>query len=223
MKRLPRTELIEDPALIHEHQRAALMALNVALGQHYKLRFRPPDRARVVDLGTGLGGLTLRMATRQPHWVVDAVDASRAMLDAAALNLRAAQLERRVELHWARLPADRLKRGAYQVVLSTATLHHLHDPQTLWQAVQRLGAPGTQVLVADYARPSNPTQLEAALQTIAPGASPAVQRDLAQSLQASYIPREVEAQLARATLHGLTVQPLSPFTWLAWGTLGPSA
>lgn len=219
MQRLPRTELIEEPALIHEYQRAALMALNATLSQHYRLRFKAPARAHVVDLGVGLGGLSLRMGTRHPQWVIDGVDGSRAILQAAAQNLKAAQLERRVELHWALLPADRLRRGGYQVVLSSGLLHHLHDPQRLWQTVQRLGAPGAHVLVADYIRPASSDQVETTMQAVAPGASPAVQRDLAQSLHACYVPREVEGQLARAGLTGLQVQELDANCWLAWGTL----
>ena len=78
----------------------------------------PRDATRVLDVGCGAGTLARRLAARTGH--VDALDRSPAML-AAAADAAPANLT----LHLADLRTADLPDGHYDVVLSSAVLHHL--------------------------------------------------------------------------------------------------
>ena len=88
-------------------------------------------------------------------------------------------------------------------------MHHLHDPQVLWQAVRAAGRPGSAVYMTDLMRPQDHTQWQALVAQHAAGAPPVLERDFRLSLQAAFRPDELRAQLAAAELGHFSVQVLS--------------
>jgi SAM-dependent methyltransferase len=168
------------------------------------------DGVRALDLGCGPGNVLLRFLQAYPSATCDGLDGSPAMLAHARAALEALPgLAQRARLICASLPTDLLADGAYDLILSNSLLHHLHDPQVLWQAVRRFGRPGARVQVVDLMRPASPGWAEALVATYADGAPQVLRNDFRNSLFAAFEPQEVEAQLQEAGLTGFEVAVVS--------------
>jgi SAM-dependent methyltransferase len=118
-------------------------------------------------------------------------------------------LAHRAHLICESLPTDRLEAGVYDVVLSNSLLHHLHEPQVLWQTIRRVGRPGALVQVVDLMRPASAGWAEALVATYADGAPEVLRNDFRNSLFAAFEPQEVVTQLHEAGLDGLAVAVIS--------------
>ena len=168
------------------------------------------DGVRALDLGCGPGNVMLRFLQAYPRATCDGLDGSAAMLAHARAALEALPgLAERARLVCACLPTDLLDDGAYDLILSNSLLHHLHDPQVLWQAVRRFGRPGALVQVVDLMRPASPGWAEALVATYAGAAPEVLRNDFRNSLFAAFEPQEVQAQLQEAGLTGFEVAVVS--------------
>jgi 2-polyprenyl-3-methyl-5-hydroxy-6-metoxy-1,4-benzoquinol methylase len=98
-------------------------------------------------------------------------------------------------------------RGA-SVIVSNSLLHHLHNPQTLWDAVKQLAAPNAFILHRDLRRPSNEQEVDALCDRYVSGAPAVLQRDFRASLLAAFTAAEVCEQLDLAGLSQFTVKEI---------------
>ncbi len=168
----------------------------------------PDCLAQVVDLGCGPGDIALRLGRAAMTTQILGVDASPAMLAIARAALRAAGLEARVSFLEGRLPGVALGDGSFDLVLSKDMLHHLPDPQVLWNEVRRLGRPGAAVCVMDLCRPATPAAAHEIVERVSGDEHPLLKTDFYNSLRAAFTADEVRAQLATAGLP-LTVSQLT--------------
>ncbi len=178
-----------------------------------------PVAARVLDLGCGPADVSLRFARAFPGWQIDGVDGAEAMLQLGRAQVAAAGLAARVRLHLALLPNDPLPGAGYQVILSNSLLHHLHQPQVLWQAVRAAAAPGAAVYVTDLRRPADEGGLRHLVDTYSSPEPAVLRRDFEASLRAAFTAQEVHAQLGRAGLQELAVRELTDRHLAAFGYL----
>jgi SAM-dependent methyltransferase len=192
------------------------------LGQPFPLaRPRPPAPALVsapgagiVDLGCGPGNISFRLAAALPRARVLGLDG------AASMVALAAEHQQRHPGAWPQLRFLRVNLpltgaaptgadpagpdpvaalgGPFAAVVSNSLLHHLHDPQVLWQAVGQLAAPGATIYIKDLRRPASVAAADALTELHAAGAPAMLRRDFRASLAAAFTVAEVEAQLARA-------------------------
>lgn len=168
------------------------------------------DGVRALDLGCGPGNVLLRFLRAYPRATCDALDGSAAMLAHAQAALdELPGLAARARLLCECLPTEGLEAGAYDVVLSNSLLHHLHDPQVLWQTVRRVARPGALIQIVDLMRPASPGWAEALVATYAAEAPEVLRNDYRNSLFAAFEPQEVAAQLLEAGLCGLEVAVVS--------------
>jgi SAM-dependent methyltransferase len=178
------------------------------------------DGSRALDLGCGPGNILLRFLRAYPGANCDGLDGSAAMLAQAQAALDALPgLTKRARLICACLPTDALEAAAYDLVLSNSLLHHLHDPQVLWQAIRRAGKPGALVQVVDLMRPASAGWIEALVATYADGAPDVLRDDFRNSLFAAFEPQEVEAQLREAGLECFEVAVISDRHLAVFGRL----
>lgn len=163
----------------------------------------------VLDLGCGSADVTLRFARAYPHCVIDAVDGADAMLQHARLSLTKAGLNSRVTLLHQRLPVARLSEHTYDAIISNSLLHHLHQPQVLWDTVRTHAHSGSTIFVMDLMRPVTPLAARELVETYA-GAEPEIlKRDFYHSLLAAFRVNEIEVQLAQSGLNKLIVRAVS--------------
>jgi ubiquinone/menaquinone biosynthesis C-methylase UbiE len=180
-----------------------------------------PSTATVLDLGCGPADVTFRFARAFPNFRFHAVDGSTAMLRYARLALqRNRDIASRIQLIEGLLPHVTLAEQNYDVILSSSVLHHLHDPQVLWQSVRRFGKQGTLVFVADLFRPESRAAAEVLVEQYARNEPEVLRRDFLNSLLAAFSPEEVQGQLATAKLESLKVKVISDRHLIVVGTLG---
>lgn len=180
-----------------------------------------PQKAEVADLGCGPADIAIRIAGLQPGFRIDAIDGSRAMLDYAAKAVEGAGLAGRVRLIQAVLPSASLPASHYDVVVSNSLLHHLHEPQVLWETIRHVAKPGARVFIADLKRPDSERAAAAMVERYAADEPEILQRDFYNSLLAAFTPREIEAQLGAAGLD-LQIETISDWHLIVWGALAES-
>ncbi|MCX8089662.1 MAG: class I SAM-dependent methyltransferase [Verrucomicrobiae bacterium] len=210
LRRVPEPELMRAAAQARAYAHADFESAHSAYPRLFAQRFpNAPARARVLDLGCGPCDVTLRFARAYPGWRFDAVDGSAAMLRYARIALaREPEVARRIRLIRGRVPAVRLPARAYDVILASSFLHHLHDPQVLWQTIRRCGRAGACVFIADLRRPTSRARARVLTRRYAAGEPTVLQRDFFNSLLAAFTPDEVRAQLRAAGLTVLKVEPI---------------
>ena len=179
----------------------------------------PPAAGTALDLGCGPADISIRFARAFPSWHLHGLDGSAAMLSYGRDAVIRAKLAQRVTLFEALLPHDPAPLESYDFILSSSLLHHLQDPEVLWQSLQRWGPPGTPVFVVDLLRPQS---LELAQQLVdenVAGEPVALQRDFRNSLLAAYSLPEVRQQLVAAKLGHLRTEQVSNRHLIVWGTM----
>ena len=159
----------------------------------------------VLDVGCGPADVTLRFAKAYPDCRIDGVDGAPAMLALGRASIEVAGLSRRINLIEGYLPGAILPRSHYDVILSNSLLHHLADPQVMWEAIRRYGKPRAAVFIMDLRRPDTSKEIETLVRQHAAREPPILQRDFHHSLHAAYRPEEVRQQINQAGLEALTV------------------
>jgi len=211
MKRRPEPALMEDAEQARAYAEADFSDSNqLFLRLLSELAPGPLVGARALDLGCGPADIVLRFLRAYPRATCDALDGSAAMLAHARQALSELPgLAPRCRLVHDCLPSDRIETGAYDLVLSNSLLHHLEDPQVLWQAVRRAAKPGALVLVMDLMRPPSAVWAESLVAAYAADAPEVLRKDFRNSLFAAFEPQEVVEQLEEAGLGGLELGVVS--------------
>ena len=178
-----------------------------------------PIQGLVLDLGCGPGDITRRFALAYPACTLHAVDGAPQMLKLAAAMLQRCHLTERVTLIQAHLPHDALPACDYSAAISNSLLHHLHDPQVLWNTLMQRVRPGAPVFVMDLLRPESRAAAQALTAQYAADAPEILRTDFFNSLCAAYRVDEVRAQLARARMDSLTTEVVSDRHFAVYGVM----
>ena len=219
MDRICEPELMDDAEQALAYAQADFSAGDQALLERLDQLFPAGLGARLLDLGCGPGNISFLLAQRHGQATVLGMDGAEVMLALAQQRLlQQPSLQGRLGFQQALLPCPGLA-GGFSAVVSNSLLHHLHNPQVLWDALRQLGAPGARIYIKDLRRPSSSAAAEELCQRYLVGAPPVLQRDYVASLHAAFRPEEVQQQLAVAGLHGLRVEPLEDRYLEVWGQL----
>jgi SAM-dependent methyltransferase len=219
MKRVVEPELMTEETQARAYAQADFDSAHSFYPRFFAKKFpHRPQRAPVLDLGCGPCDVTLRFAGANPGWKFHAVDGSAAMLKYARVAIaRQRGLLRRIKLIRGFIPGAVIPRRSYDVILSNNFLHHLHDPQALWQTVQRYSRRGTIVFVTDLRRPASRAQARAFVHKYSRGEPEVLCRDFFNSLLAAFTPAEVRMQLRHAGLNELKVKVTSDRHLIVFG------
>jgi len=169
--------------------------------QHLKAFVNNPQFCgTALDLGCcGPGDICRRFAEAFPSSKVHAVDGSEAMINYGKLSMPE-RLKQRIDFILGRLPDVILQQPAYDIIFSNSLLHHLPDPQVLWQSVKRYSRPGTHIVVMDLLRPGSIEVAQGMVQDYAGQEPEILQRDFYHSLLAAFSLEEINQQLIQAAL-----------------------
>jgi cyclopropane fatty-acyl-phospholipid synthase-like methyltransferase len=178
-----------------------------------------PAAGSLADLGCGPADICIRLAGHLPGWRICGLDAGENMLKRAAEAVTRAGLSERISLRHSHLPDAAAGASCFDAIASNSLLHHLPDPQTLWQSALQLARPGAPVMVMDLVRPDSERQALALVEAYAADAPGILREDFYHSLLAAYTVDEIARQLQQAGLDYLEVSLPSDRHWLAQGRL----
>jgi ubiquinone/menaquinone biosynthesis C-methylase UbiE len=220
VKRIVEPELMSAAEQARAYAQADFEAAHSFYPRLFAQKFpRRPAKAFALDLGCGPCDVTLRFASANPGYTFHAVDGSAAMLRYAKRAVAEAKLSRRIKLIEGFIPGAAIPRQTYDVILSSSFLHHLHEPQILWQTVRQYSRRGTLVFVPDLRRSATVTQARALTKKYSGDEPEVLRRDFYNSLRAAFTPAEVRAQLKTAGLAELRVEVVSDRHLVVFGKM----
>lgn len=109
-------------------------------------------RARVLDIGAGPGWIPIELARRHASWRIWAVDASTDMVERARRHAAEAGVADRVCCLAGQASVLPFAAGEFDLVISHFTLHHLAQPQELFDEAARVVRRGGWVVIKDLRR-----------------------------------------------------------------------
>ncbi len=206
MKRTPEPELMDDAEQAKAYDEADFSAAHGKRVALFAERFQRPDiTGTVLDLGCGSGDILQRFAAALPLAQFVGVDGSQPMLDLSRARLEKSGMIERVKLVRAFIPSNDIPKRDYSVIMSHSLLHHLHQPEVLWQTVKACAVKNTFVFVADLRRPQSEKAANDTVEKLSANEPEVLKRDFYNSLCAAFTKEEIEAQLKAADLP-LTVE-----------------
>jgi ubiquinone/menaquinone biosynthesis C-methylase UbiE len=143
MKRILEPELMEGVEQVKAYSEADFELGHSKIVQLLDEVFGAIDiSGKILDLGCGSGDVTFRIARRFPKAKITAVDGSKVMLRFAEERKKnEVDISERVNFVQAMVPSSDIPKKAYDLILSTSFLHHLHQPDVLWQMIKELKFP----------------------------------------------------------------------------------
>jgi len=167
----------------------------------------PNFSGMALDLGCGPGDISFRFAKAFPLSSLHAVDGSQPMLNAALAAL-SSDLAPQICFIKGLLPDVILPQSDYDIIFSNSLLHHLPDPQVLWQTIKNYAKPGTRIIIMDLLRPANLALAQKMVQNYTANEPEILQQDFYHSLLAAFSLEEISTQLEQADLK-LQVEQIS--------------
>ncbi len=154
---------------------------------------------KALDLGCGPGDISFRFANKFPNCRIDALDGSRTMLEYGENSIPNALIKQINFVH-AKLPLAKTI-DFYDAIFSNSLLHHLPEPQVLWQTVKQCAGKGAYVIVMDLLRPANEKTAQKMVEKYAADEPEILKHDFYHSLLASFTLDEIHLQLTTAELN----------------------
>ncbi|WP_411726898.1 class I SAM-dependent methyltransferase [Methyloglobulus sp.] len=208
MQRVLEPELMDDAEQVVAYAEADFEKPHSEFIQRLKAFVNEPGfSGKALDLGCGPGDISRRFARAFPFCKIDAIDGSKPMID-YGVNSIDAELQSRLNFIHGKLPDTELPELRYHIIFSNSLLHHLPDPQVLWQVVKTYSTSGTRIAVMDLIRPDTTEMAKALIETYATKEPEILQRDFYCSLLAAFTVEEINDQMAQAGLP-LTVEQIS--------------
>ncbi len=108
----------------------------------------------LLDIGTGPGGIPLKIARRCPNLRVVGIDRSANMIRAARRSATEQGLDDCASFFVGEAYRLCFPSACFDLVLSNSLLHHLRDPLAAFAEIARVAKPDGVILVRDLRRPS---------------------------------------------------------------------
>ena len=220
MQRITEPELMNDEAQALAYAQADFDEPHDMFIQAFKDTFPEAEVSNyILDLGCGPADISIRFAQAYPDCEIDGLDGAPRMLAQGKLVIQKAKLQDRIHLMEGVLPGANLPRDNYDVIISNSLLHHLHQPDVLWESIKQFGMTGSRVFIMDLMRPETEKDVRELVDLYAGDEPQVLREDFYHSLCAAFLPEEIQSQLALAGLSHLEVKILSDRHVLVFGEL----
>ena len=207
MHRVLEPELMEEKGQVKAYAEADFSEPHHRFIELVSESISPNFSGKALDLGCGPGDISFRFAKQFPDSTIDAVDGSKPMLDYAVTRL-APELSQRINFIHARIPFKTELTESYDVVFSNSLLHHLPDPQVLWQTLNTCADTQTSIVIMDLLRPESEAAANLLVDEYAANEPDILKHDFYHSLLAAFTLDEIRLQLSYAQMN-LAVKQIS--------------
>lgn len=103
--------------------------------------------------------------------------------------------------------------------MSNSLLHHLHEPDVLWESIKQFGVSGSRVFIMDLMRPESEQVAREFVDLYASGEPQVLKDDFYHSLCAAFLPEEIQSQLECADLSHFKIKVISDRHVIVFGVL----
>ena len=117
------------------------------------------------------------------------------------------------------LPGLPFKSKIFDGIISNSLLHHLPNPNVLWEEIKHFGKSGSAVFIMDLLRPDLPQKAKELVEQYSGNEPPILKEDFYNSLLAAFTLDEIKEQLKNANLTNLNAEIISDRHWLVSGIL----
>ena len=210
MQRITEPELMNNEAKALAYAQGNFDEPHDTFIREFKAAFPRIDvSGHILDLGCGPADISIRFAQSFPDCVIDGLDGAPQMLAHGKLAIQKAQLEDRIHLILGRLPGANVRDDHYEVIMSNSLLHHLHEPDVLWETIKQFGVSGSRVFIMDLMRPESEQAAKELVNLYASSEPRILRDDFFHSLCAAFLPEEIQSQLAFAGLSHFKIRVIS--------------
>ncbi len=218
MERIPEEELMNDAAQARSYAEADFEEPHKRVPELFAECFKGIElRGKVLDLGCGPGDVTFRFASCFPNSEILAIDGAAEMIRLAQKRQAAEPEAGNITFMEGIIPAALIPPARYEAIISSSFLHHLHEPQVLWQTIKRAAREGTIIFVIDLLRPDTKKDASGLVELYCGTEPEILKRDFYNSLLAAFTQEEVRAQLKEAGLMELNVKAVSDRHQIIYG------
>lgn len=220
MKRIVEPELMNDPEQAEAYACADFEQADQLFIDNFKQHFMHSSiEGTVLDLGCGPGNISYLFANHFPDNNVIGIDGADEMIKLAnARKKTEIKTDDRVNFITGFIPGNMIPQQHYACIVSNSFLHHLHQPDILWETIKQYSSPKTKILIVDLFRPSSKEDALALVNKYAADEPEILQHDFYNSLLAAFTPTEIEQQLYEAGLTELKLKTISDRHIAIFGT-----
>jgi SAM-dependent methyltransferase len=149
------------------------------------------DAGMILDVGTRVGLIPLRMLWQNENFYAIGMDRSTAMVDRARQTATAWELAERAFFQVGDARKMRLKTAYFDLVVSDSTLHVFDDPLSVLREINRVLKPRGGLLIRDLRRPSR-FQMNRAIEVQANRYGASMRSHIETALRAGFTRLEVD-------------------------------
>jgi ubiquinone/menaquinone biosynthesis C-methylase UbiE len=172
-----------------------------------------PHAIKILDVGTGTARIPILMCQQRPQYLITGIDLAQSMLIIGQRNVEEAGLNQRIRLERVdskRMPYPDLE---FDMLVSNSLVHHLPDPLSFFQEIERLVRPGGALLIRDLIRPENGTVVNELVAKIGEEYDAHQQQLFRDSLNAALTLVEIQELIDRVGLEQVKLSQSSDLHW----------
>ncbi|MBN1888974.1 MAG: class I SAM-dependent methyltransferase [Thermoflexales bacterium] len=203
--RIPEGGAIEDAPEMSMEQYSELMRKQLGgeyrrFIEHVVQEIKPPEGARVLEIGPGPGWVGIGLVQQRRDLTLDAVEASPDMIRVAEANAsREGVAERTSYVQGVVEDMAEVPSGSYDLVISRDSLHHWQDPLKAFREIARVLKPQGKLYIRDSRRDQG-WGARAIVNIMGPLLAGKMAKYWRSSIAASYTPAELESMLRSMSL-----------------------
>ncbi|MFW5443515.1 MAG: class I SAM-dependent methyltransferase [Methylococcaceae bacterium] len=219
MQRIIEAELMDDKLQAEAYAAANFeQAHNLVIAAFDRVFPHVKLQEPILDLGCGPGNISFRFADHFPNCKLIAIDGSAEMIRLANKHKdQKPGLYNQINFIEGILPAAEIPKGPYSAIVSNSLLHHLHQPEVLWNTINQYASSGTKIFIMDLFRPLKKEQAQKIVNKYSADEPEILKQDFYNSLLAAFSIKEIEQQLIDARLSELQIDIISDRHILIFG------
>ena len=221
MKRITEPELMTEKAQAEAYASADFDQSDQAIIDAFDTHFPHTEiSGNILDIGCGPGNMTFKFANRFPNANIIGIDGSAEMIRLANTKKQHnISLYNRITFTTGVIPNTLLPTINYDAIVSNSLLHHLHQPDVLWNTIKQYASPETKVFIVDLFRPASKEKALDIVNNYAIDEPKILRQDFYNSLLAAFTPIEIKQQLTDAGLINLQIDIISDRHLVIFGNI----